>query len=171
MFFTLLPAADHLLSLVELSQKSWDPASGLLTLRDGNWSWDWNGRDAAGRPLKAGLYRLEVLSNQGGSVSNVNRDLLILASSIPLQGLWAGPNPAAKGATAVTILWKPANPAELRVYDSAGSLIRSWENAMPPFVWDLKGAFGDKASSGVYLVAVRLSGQNKAAVFKLAVTR
>jgi hypothetical protein len=170
-FYALLAPSDHLLATVELSARTWDPASGPLTLRDGNWSWDWDGRDAAGRPLRAGPYRLEIASVQGGSQAKASKDLLILASSLPLNALWAAPNPVTKGVQGIRIGWKPGVPAELRVYDSTGSLVRSWEDALPPQVWDLQGASGAQVAGGIYLVAVRAKGQQKAAVFKMAVAR
>lgn len=143
-----------------------------MSIKSGDWTVNYNGKDAQGNFLADGTYVLEVDSSQGGSSAVFRTSFTVLSQAKPpLTGL-LGPNPVNAGSNFVMVTWQPAQAAEVMIYDSTGSLIRSFvAGPPPPLTWDLKTASGHSVGAGVYLLVIRLPGQRSGKVLKLAIIR
>jgi hypothetical protein len=147
----------------------YDPSQGPLHLGNGDWSYDYDGRDSNGTQLGSGVYQL-VLLDRSGTVQAL-KTVEVLGAQGATLAVKAGPNPVGAGVDQVQIVWTPPLEADLLIYDQAGQLVRDLGPASPPRIWNLRGSGGAASAGGVYLVAVRVPGQRSSQWCKVAVAR
>jgi hypothetical protein len=149
-----------------------DPFSEQLHIEDGAWTAAYDGKDGQGHGLANGIYMLVISSDSAGSSHSSQIAFRVLGKPKPISSGFLAPNPVLGTQNQVWIHWQPSQPVEIRVYDAAGSLVKSFApGLLPPLSWDLRVSSGLEASNGTYLVAIRVPGERHARVFKLALAR
>ena len=161
-------AAASALAGLDLAPNPWDPTAAPLALSAPGWSGAFDGKDDAGMPLSSGAYLVELESSNGGASQKISRPLTVLASSGPLVSASAWPNPAAKGSTYIDVVWAPAGQDVLgQVYNQAGELILDMGRLSGGHTrWELRAL-----ADGVYFVTLRVPGERRPRVIKVALAR
>ncbi len=167
------PASDHAILSPQAASPSFDPAVQPFSVTEGNWSLSYNGQDSAGHALPNGQYIMEFRSSSGSGSQSSSLAFAVIGQSVNFSGGPLGPNPVTKGVNSVLIGWSPGIGAEVRIYNGAGDLVRQLDDGSqnPPLYWDLRTTAGNWASNGIYLVAVRVPGERRPRIYKLAVAR
>lgn len=90
-----------------------------------------------------------------------------LAVMIPVLRIW--PNPIS-GAASLSFEGKADRPAQLKIYNLKGQLVRDFEiQPGQELAWDVKDSTGEKLASGIYYVAWQqdeLKGRNRFLILK-----
>jgi len=137
-----------------------------LQIGDGAWAAAFDGKDGQGNYLPNGSYRIEAESGGQGQKAAANFSILRLGGSLVSAMAW--PNPAPKGSTLVTISWAPAAvEVQGQIYNQAGELMLDLGTLRGGVAsWNLKNA-----ADGVYFVALRVPGDRRPRLLKVALAR
>jgi hypothetical protein len=141
---------------------------------------NWDGKNALGRIVESGIYelRFESKTDDGLMVEGAGTVTVLAAGDgIVLGGVKVFPNPCRPGlVSAATIAWSNSAPGRvnIRVYNTAGELVQRISSGLAAgsVLWDLKTEFGERASSGVFIICVEGAtddGNREIKTVKLAV--
>lgn len=163
-----LAAAPSAITAFSAGSNPWDPSQGALALSSGNWSSSFDGKDSNGDFLAAGSYLLELGSSGGGGTQRATLNITVLRSQNLVSSAMAWPNPAPRGATALDFGWAPmSQDVECRIYNQAGELMLELGLLHGgKGHWELKNA-----SDGVYFVALKIPGERRPRLLKVALAR
>lgn len=161
-------AAASLVGALSFGQEPWDPSTGAQSVSDGAWSGSYDGKDSNGDFLASGSYLMEVES-QSGSVSQKSaKSFTVIRSPSNLKNGMVWPNPAGKGLRQVSFAWTPASQeVDGQIYNQIGELVlglgrlRGGQGR-----WELKDA-----ASGVYFIALKIPGERRPFLIKVALAR
>ena len=153
-----------------------DPDLGLLEISQGSWKAWFDGLDDQGIALPNGVYTLVVSSNDGSGAQQVSIQLSVLSDDRDGEGLETarlGPNPVLPGkGQSLHLQWQAGLEIDLRIYNAAGDLIRQLGRLNSGQAqWDLKSASGKEVAAGIYVLSLRIPGERRARLMKLAVIR
>jgi hypothetical protein len=156
------------ISAFNATPNPWDPGSSALLLKSGPWTASFDGKDSSGNFLSNGDYLLQLESTQGGQVQKATLNITVIRSESPLDSAIAWPNPASKGASSLYIAWTPASQdVDGQIFNQAGELVLEMGHLSGG-----KAALGLKGlSDGVYFIALRIPGQRRPRLIKVALAR
>ena len=165
---------------LELDPVSGLPSSGFpIVLIDGNGKQiqtQWNGLNSQGIPVAAGLYTLELYTEQAGAApQRLSKQVQVLTapSLITLGTPFTAPNPYRNGPLSVFFHALPGNEViHARLYNAVGELVLDGHAQGSAGRLDLDR--GEKLASGVYMLEltwVRGTGVMERKLSKVAVAR
>jgi len=149
----------------------YDPTGGPLVIRQGAWTFAYDGKDSGGGYLPTGVYAMVFDNGIGVSAGKVQVRVTKATEGIFVA---AAPNPVGPGMDRVRIWWSGVSAgarAEVDLFALNGARIRSFGVAESPLTWDIRTATGAPVANGIYWVEVRVVGTSEKAGFKLAVSR
>jgi hypothetical protein len=145
---------------------------------------DWDGRNALGRPVSSGIYEIALKAKAAdGTIIEISRTVTIMSGE---QANAPGdikiyPNPCVvgeNGPTGVTFAWSSPAPGtvNIKIYNIGGELVRviKADMAAGSAVWDLKTPAGSNVNSGLFITVVEgisANGSRRVKTAKLAIVR
>jgi hypothetical protein len=149
-----------------------DPSRGSVVFSSGPWSYSYGGEASSGKALGNGSYLFEILSQGSGGTSVDKLNLNILMASSPLNSLIVAPNPINKPGEPLHIFWDPEGTVNVRIYNLAGNLVRSFTGLSGgSATLDTHSNSGGDLSDGIYLVSVVPAGLSGGWTRKIAILR
>jgi hypothetical protein len=160
--------AGAALGNVSLGGNPWDPSKGPLWLNSGAWAASYDGKDSQGNYLPSGDYQIQIDSSFAGASASQSKDVTVIRSDSGLDSARAWPNPVFSGASSLQFSWSPAGQQiEAEVYDQAGervAVLGSLSGGQG--AWDFRNL-----ANGIYFVTLRIPGQGRPRIIKVAIAR
>jgi hypothetical protein len=149
-----------------LDKPVWDPSLGPLLLSDGGWAFSYDGSSKYG-PLANGNYRLDVVSS-GGASGTASKYVVVLRGPASGVSALAWPNPVAAGSQTLNFAWAPSSrDVDASVYNDAGEKVAGLGTQKGGSgTWNLAGI-----SNGIYFITLRVPGERRPQIIKVALAR